>query len=185
VKPLPKALLGLYLLVLLWLVLFKLSLDFSGIWTYQLRSINLVPFAGYSRANPGEMIDNFIAFVPLGLLLGLNFKRTSFGRNLGPVFALSFAVEVTQFALAIGVSDITDVIMNTLGGLVGLVLYGLSRRYIHNEKLDRFIVIVGTVLLIALVLFRFLVMHVRYRSAPAAGVPTQAGVSAMPLGRAN
>jgi O-antigen ligase len=75
--------------------------------------------------------------------------------------------------------------MNTLGGLVGLVLYGLSRRYIHNEKLDRFIVIVGTVLLIALVLFRFLVMHVRYRSAPAAGVPTQAGVSAMPLGRTN
>ena len=36
------------------------------------------------------------------------------------MFAFSLAVEIIQFALAIGVTDITDIITNTLGGFIGL-----------------------------------------------------------------
>jgi glycopeptide antibiotics resistance protein len=68
------------------------------------------------------MIDNLIAFIPLGLLLSLNFKRTGFWRKLTFVFMLSLAVEAMQYVLAIGVSDITDVIMNTVGELAGPLL---------------------------------------------------------------
>ena len=49
----------------------------------------------------------------------------SFGRKLLAVVALSVTYEVLQYVLAIGASDITDVITNTLGGAAGLVaVYG-------------------------------------------------------------
>jgi glycopeptide antibiotics resistance protein len=165
VKSLSKILLALYLLILTWLVLFKFSLDVPSVLHYQMRSLNLIPFAGFSQGNSREMIDNFVVFVPLGLLLGVNLKRTTFWRKLAYVFFFSVMAEVIQFVLAIGTTDITDVITNTLGGLFGLMLYGVSDKFVDNKKLERFIVVTGTILLILLILLRFLVFKVRYHSA--------------------
>ena len=161
-KPLFKTVLALYLLTLLWLVLLKTSLDLSSVLDLQMRSLNLIPFADFSRVSLRGMIDNLIVFIPLGLLLSVNFKRVSFWRKLAFVFIFSLTAEIIQFVLAIGVTDITDVVTNTLGGLVGLVLYGFGNKYVDRDKLDRFIVAVITVLLILFILFRFLVFRVRY-----------------------
>ncbi len=122
----------------------------------------MIPFAEYSQANVREMIDNLIIFVPFGLLLSINFKRTKLWEKLAYIGFFSLSVEALQFLLAIGVTDITDIIMNTLGGFVGLILYDVNKKYINNEKLDRFIVIVGIILLIALILLRTLVLRVKY-----------------------
>jgi glycopeptide antibiotics resistance protein len=162
-KTISKVLLALYLIVLLWLVLFKFSFDVSGVLLdHQARSLSLIPFAEYSQANVREMIDNLIIFVPFGLLLGVNFKKTRLWEKLTYIGFFSLSVEALQFLLAIGVTDITDIIMNTLGGFVGLILYDVNKKYINNEKLDRFIVIVGIILLIALILLRTLVLRVKY-----------------------
>jgi glycopeptide antibiotics resistance protein len=147
----------------LWLILFKTSIDFSSVLlNYQSRSLNLVPFAGYARGNAREMLDNFVVFVPLGLLLGINLKRTSFWRKLSFVFLFSVTAEVMQFVLAIGTSDITDVATNTLGGLFGLALYDVSKKYVENEKLDQCIIAAITALLLFFLFLRFLVFKVRY-----------------------
>jgi glycopeptide antibiotics resistance protein len=151
------------LLILLWLILFKLSFDVSTVlFNHQARSLNLIPFTGATPGNLREMIDNFVIFIPFGLLLGVNLKQATVWRKLAFVFCFSLAVETLQFVLAIGITDITDVITNTLGGFMGLMLYDLSNKYVDSEKQDRFIVVVGMILLIALVLFRVLVLRVRY-----------------------
>ena len=162
-KQLYRVSLAIYLLFLSWLILFKTSSDpFSVLANYHSRSLNLVPFAGYSSGALREMVDNLIVFVPLGLLLGSNFKQVNFWRKLAYVFVFSMTVETLQFILAIGTSDITDVITNTLGGCIGLAAYRLVGRYIDDKKLDRCIIIVLAVLLVALNLLRFLVFRVRY-----------------------
>lgn len=159
-KPLYKTLLELYVLFLLWLILFKTSVDFSSVLLhFQSRSLNLIPFAA-SRGR--EMIDNFVVFIPLGLLLSVNFKQASFWRKLTFVFGLSFAAEVLQYVLAIGATDINDVILNTSGGLFGLALYALNSKYVDNKKLDRAIVAVIATLLVCFLYLRFFVLHVRY-----------------------
>lgn len=153
----------LYLIVLLWLVLFKLSTDFSSVLLdHQTRTLNFIPFLSSSQANPREMIDNFMIFVPFGLLLGVYFKQTNFWRKLASVFAFSLAVEITQYILAIGVTDITDIITNTLGGLFGIMLYDFGKKHIAPEKLDRGIIITGMILLSLLLILRFFVLKVRY-----------------------
>jgi glycopeptide antibiotics resistance protein len=163
VKQLYKTSLVVYVLFLLWLVLFKFSSDpFSVLANYQSRSLNLVPFAGYSTGNLLEMVENFIVFVPLGLLLSINFKQTAFWLKLTYIFVLSATAEILQFVCAIGTTDITDVIMNTLGGLFGLAACGLVSRYVDNKKLNLFIIIILAILLTVFTLLRFLVFRVRY-----------------------
>lgn len=165
-KLLSKALFALYLLVLLWLILFKLSLDLSPILAYQTRTVNWIPFALSSFAVSREVLYNCVVFIPFGLLLSVNLKRTRFWPKLAVMFVFSLAAETAQFVFAIGVTDITDLITNTLGGFLGLALYDLSDRYINTEKLDRFIVITGIISLAVLILLCFLLFHVNYYSAP-------------------
>lgn len=166
VKSLSGALFVLYLLILIWLVLFKLSFDLPAVFDSQIRSVNLIPFAFINeRGNVREILYNCAAFIPFGLLLSVNFKSVDLWRKLIIVFVFSLASEIAQFAFAIGATDITDLIANTFGGFIGFVLYGLSSKRIDDEKLDRLIVSIGTVLLLLFVLLRVLFLNVRYQSA--------------------
>lgn len=157
-----RAVFATYLLMLLWLVLFKFSYDiFAVLSDFQTRSLSLIPFAD-SRENMREMVDNLIVFVPFGLLLNANFKQISLWQKLAYIFFFSFAVEAFQFIFAIGITDITDVIMNTYGGFLGLALYDLANKYVDSKKLDRWITIVCAISLVVFLLLRVFVFKVKY-----------------------
>lgn len=159
-RALSRILFAAYLFILLWLVLFKFSYDpLAVIRDFETRSLNLVPF---SFARNSEMIANFIAFIPFGLLLGVNFKELAFRYKAAVIFAFSLAVEIVQYALAIGVTDITDILMNTLGGLAGLAAYAAVNRYANSKYLDKGILAAGTLILLAFLYLRLFVFIVRY-----------------------
>jgi glycopeptide antibiotics resistance protein len=163
VKILSRVLLVLYVLTLLWLILFKLSYDIPSILAnYQTRSLNLIPFVTLGQTGLSETVSNFVTFIPFGLLLTLNFKKTALWRLLSVVFAFSVASETLQFIFAIGTTDATDVVTNTLGGLAGLVLYRLANKVVKADILDRIVIAVGLTLFVAFVLLRLLVFKVRY-----------------------
>jgi len=152
-----------YLLILLWLILFKLSYDVPAIVAeYQTRSVNVIPFLGLGQVGWSETVSNLVVFVPFGLLLGVNFKDKQLWRLITATLVLSVGVEALQFILAIGITDVTDVIMNTLGGLSGLVLYRVVNKVLRTDILDWIIAAVGTILCIVFVLLRLLVFQVRY-----------------------
>jgi glycopeptide antibiotics resistance protein len=162
-KALPKTVLTVYVLILLWLVLFKFSYNLvSVLLHYQSRSVNLIPFVDCSPTNVREMVDNLIVFVPFGLLLSATAKRASFGQKLAAIAAFSLAVEVLQYVFAIGTTDVTDIIMNTLGGLLGLLLYEFGKLFFEPETLDRFVSLSIAGLLVLVILLRTLVFKVRY-----------------------
>lgn len=164
-----KLVFALYLLILLWLVLFKFSFDFSSVLDYHIRSLTLIPFSGAFDRSVGaglrEIIYNIVVFIPFGLLLSVNLKGITAWRKLAFVFVFSVAAEIIQFVLAIGRADITDVIMNTLGGFIGLALYGLGKKYVDSKKLDWFIVMTSAALLMLFILLRLFVFKVSYQSA--------------------
>ncbi len=155
-KLITRGSLALYIAFLIWLVLFKLSFHLSKILHYHHRSLNLVPFAAPSivngRVNYGEMVLNCVFFIPLGLLLNANFKNTPFVRKLAVVLLFSLSAETIQYIFAIGASDITDVITNTLGGFLGLILYEIGNKYISAERLNRAIAFTGIALFVLFML---------------------------------
>ena len=145
-KILSRGLLALYLVTLIWLVLFKLQYNILSVFNYHQRSLNLTPFT--ATGNFREMIDN------VGLLLNVNFKEIGFLPKFAFVLVLSLTFEIIQFIFAIGATDITDVITNTVGGFLGLKLYGLSNKHMNQKKLDRVIIFVGILLLVLLLVYR-------------------------------
>ena len=159
-KVLSRTLFVAYLLILLWLVLFKFSYEPWGvIRDYHRRTLNLSLFA-YARRS--EMLANVLAFIPFGVMLGVNGKRIPAWQKLAAMSAFSVAVELIQYLLAIGATDVTDVLMNTLGGAVGLGAYAVVGRRANERVLDRRIFVAGAVILLAILYFRIFVFIVRY-----------------------
>lgn len=131
--------------------MFKFSVHIASVLHYDSRSVNLVPFSSSSGSST-EIVANVVVFIPFGLLLALNCKRLDLWRSLRVVLAVSLMAEIVQYIFAIGASDITDVVTNTVGGFIGLTAYGLGTRVIDQDRLDRFIVTVGSALLMLFLL---------------------------------
>ena len=146
-----KILLWAYLCILIWVIVLKLGFSFSEL--DRQRSLNLISFY-YDRKtsfHAREVIENVLAFVPVGVylkMLGADIKRAV---QVG--FAVSFLFELQQFVFACGASDITDIITNTTGALLGAVLYAALNRIVHRPALQTVVNVlacIATVLLAAL-----------------------------------
>ncbi len=149
-----------YLLALVWILLFKLGVRFSYM---ENREVNLLPFREplflNGKIDFPEIIMNAVIFVPLGIYSGILFKRWSFVKNLLFFFSISLMIEGLQYILRIGAFDITDTITNTLGGIIGLMMFKAIEKAFANsvkaQKLINVIAAIGTVLMIVfLVLLR-------------------------------
>jgi len=114
-----------YLIVLFWIIVFKFNLRLPPL--RNMRNINLIPFSQPLILNGkiafGEIIMNVVIFVPLGMYAGILFKRWITLKKLFLFFLISLICEVLQYILNIGASDITDIINNTLCGLIGLMIF--------------------------------------------------------------
>lgn len=118
-----------YLCLLTWVIIFKLDV-WSIVTQAQsnaARSINLVPFAGTAiydgQLDYRELLLNMVFFIPYGLYLASLFEKTSWWKNLLGIVVTSALYEIVQYGFGIGVTDITDLLFNSLGGLVGLLFF--------------------------------------------------------------
>ena len=153
-----------YLIALVWILLLKLGVQFS----YRAnRSVSLIPFSD-GKIDVGEIILNVVICVPLGIYTGVLFKRRTFGTKLFFFFLISSMFEALQFILRVGAFDITDIITNTLGGIIGLmILKAIEKLFINSVKAQKFIntvAAIGTVLMISLLfLLKMNMLPVRYQ----------------------
>ncbi len=143
-----------YLFFLVWSILFKL--DFSLNEIEEIRAYNFIPFHYEDGHNVGfhfsEVINNVLIFIPAGVYLCLFFKKMSFWGKTALVFAISFALECSQYTLSVGGFDITDLITNTVGGVVGIGVYltglALFRDKVKVERIGAILVNAVTVLFV-------------------------------------
>jgi len=117
-----------YLLALNWIVLFKLHFSFDQI--DRVRVINLIPLNGNVSS---EVYNNIRIFVPFGIFICMLKSKWSLLKKLLSIFGLTLAFEIIQFVLAIGRSDITDVLANTLGGTIGVGIYMLLFKVLKHR----------------------------------------------------
>ena len=78
-----------------------------------------------------NLLGNVAAFLPFGFLMPSlwpeNDKKHPIGVTLLSML-FSVVVEILQFVTRVGTADVDDVILNTLGGFLGYVLYVLWRK---------------------------------------------------------
>lgn len=81
-----------------------------------------------------QVIGNVIMFIPLTLLLAAVLKQYNFITKksllicLGSSFAYSLFIELCQLITKRGTFQISDLVWNTLGGLIGFVIYILINK---------------------------------------------------------
>lgn len=138
-----------YLALLTWVVVFKCNYKQAIIDTYQyFGELNLVERFNFSLNelvnyfNPSKLpnflpaydqdIQNVIIFIPLGIYLGYFLKRLKFLQVFVISLLVSAVCEIFQFFSLIGACSFIDLITNTLGGLVGLLVYKII--YKESEK---------------------------------------------------
>ena len=152
-RNLTKPIFILYCMILLWVILLKMAASLEELRLLAgNRVINLVPLDyGVPIGIPQirEAALNFLLFLPMGVYLkvfGYSGKQVVFRG-----FCLSLSFEIFQYILAIGITDITDLMTNTLGAAVGAGFYWLLRKLTPDkEKADRAI---NTVAITVILLF--------------------------------
>ena len=151
-----KILFIIYMIALFWIIIFKFDIPFSNLG--YLRSINLIPYGESliinNKLDIKEMVMNAVIFIPLGIYLNVLLSRWSVARKVFLVLIVSLICEICQFILGVGASDITDIINNVLGGIIGLALYkGTEKLAKNKDKAHRFIniiALIGTVVMVFL-----------------------------------
>lgn len=148
-----------YLALLVWIILFKLQFSIHDLDT--VRSINLIPF--YYDKDVGtafhlkEVLENLLLFVPMGIYLQMLLSKWRFHGKLIIIAGTSLLLEMVQYVLAIGRSDITGLLTNTAGGFLGLALYcivaGLLRKRERADKLFFVLAVIASVVVIGLLAF--------------------------------
>ena len=122
-----------FYILLLGLILFRTH--------HQTRSVNLVPFRGIISYLSGNdlvsgqdsvavlhsfalinLLANILIFVPCGVYITLFRKGKGIWKNVLWVFVISTVVEIVQFIFKFGIGDIDDVILNSIGGLIGVLI---------------------------------------------------------------
>ena len=93
------------------------------------RNYDYQPFWSYKAIEEGnnvllyENIFNVLAFVPIGLSTSLTLKKTNWLYAILCGMLLSVIIEALQFCFMKGFSEIDDIFHNTMGCILGLLIY--------------------------------------------------------------
>ncbi|MEE0451883.1 VanZ family protein [Peptacetobacter sp.] len=124
-----------YFLLLTWIIVFKMELSMSNLVAE--RSINFIPFKESAIVNGrisfSEIINNAIVFIPVGVFTAMLADNLKFIKMAAVPFGISLFYEITQYIFAVGACDITDLINNTLGGIVGILIFKLRRKVLGDK----------------------------------------------------
>lgn len=112
------------------LVLFK---EIKRFWEYR-HQVGL--FAMFTN-----LFGNVLIFVPFGFFMPMASRYRSFFSTLFWSFGLSLGVEAFQLASRVGCFDVDDLLLNTLGGVAGYVIFVMCtlfrRRYVNKRKKNK------------------------------------------------
>ncbi len=138
-----RILLGIYLACLIYFMFFSETYGRTDLHRdYQ---YNLVLFREIGRflkyrhiLGTGAVLinvaGNVAVFIPLGFALPVLFERIkSFLQVLILSFSISLLAETLQLVLRVGCFDVDDLLLNTIGGCVGYLVYRILRRYIWKR----------------------------------------------------
>ncbi len=127
-----NTLLYIYLSFVLYLTLMPIITSLPFILNHPYKPMNLVPFIDVSMGRGDflrQIILNVIMTVPFGFLFPLTQNRTAhFGRTVFFCLLMSLCIEMLQPLInGFRTADITDVITNMTGGILGYVFYVIFR----------------------------------------------------------
>lgn len=104
-------------------------------------SLNLIPFQFITetramgvRKQLTQTIANIVMFLPLGFIFPIAFKKArTFWKTTVSMMLFSFFIEFVQYFIGRS-ADIDDLMLNTLGGMLGYLIFCLFSKRFKDKK---------------------------------------------------
>lgn len=137
-----------YFLILVNLTIFKFE---ELIINFDTRFyINYIPFVETIKMFRNDFADihialynvigNILFFIPLGFCIPLFFnKKNKLSKVILYGFTASLTIEVLQLFTPYSITDIDDIIFNTLGTVIGFIIFNIIYTILKNYKIGDFI----------------------------------------------
>lgn len=147
IRALGKILFVLYVFFIIYFLIFSDWYGRTGVYTDY--HYNLVLFKEIKRfweyrdqvgffAMFTNLFGNVIIFIPFGFFLPMASRRRSLSATVFYSFGLSLCVETFQLISKVGSFDVDDILLNTLGGLAGYIVFvicaAIRRRNDSHKK---------------------------------------------------
>lgn len=83
-----------------------------------------------------NLVGNVLIFLPFGFFMPMASRHRSFLNTSFYSLALSLIVEVSQLFLKVGCFDVDDLLLNTIGGMLGYITFTVCNviRRNHGKK---------------------------------------------------
>ena len=85
-----------------------------------------------------NLFGNVIIVMPFGFFMPMASKSSSLFSTVFYSFGLSLCVETFQLVTKVGSFDVDDLLLNTIGGLAGYILFiicaAIRRRHVYKKK---------------------------------------------------
>ena len=98
---------------------------------FRMNLIPLVNLTDYEKKSELllNVIGNSTMFIPTGIILPILYpKLKTFGKTVLTGFMISLVIEIIQLPFAVRCSDVDDLILNTVGCIIGYGIYALCRK---------------------------------------------------------
>ena len=132
----------LYMLLLFWVISLKCNMAVTISDTKIINAGTTVwerfqKYLSYNSFSAGwkDSVVNIIMFIPVGLLLPFVIKKHSYFNSIIWGMLISTAFEVLQIISCIGMFTYIDIINNTVGALIGVVLHSIFKRNAKEKPL--------------------------------------------------
>lgn len=96
-----------------------------------LRLVSSMPYIALMN-----LLGNILIFMPFGALMTFFYKRKRFVVLWVTTISCAFscAIEIIQLVTRVGSCDVDDVILNTIGGFLGSLIYYIHYRWRNRKK---------------------------------------------------
>ena len=169
IRRLAATTLTLYLLLLVWIIALKCNMKDAILDAkifnrdFSLGERFVFQLSQFSKAPLDDGILNILFFVPLGILLPFFINKHPYLKTVLIGFFISTGFEILQILNCIGRFTYVDIINNTFGVILGMLVYlGLRRRIKEKTLAATFVVFISILTPILIAAAVNTILHIEY-----------------------
>lgn len=110
---------------------------FGVYWSFirplRFHTTNFIPSVS-AMLNEGKavLLLNLTAFIPMGFFICLFTKSNKKYKNISFLVLIPIVIEILQYIFSTGALDINDIILNTVSGLIGVLIFAIIKKFIKK-----------------------------------------------------
>ena len=78
------------------------------------------------------LLLNLTAFIPMGFFICCFTRGNNKYKNISFLVLIPIVIEILQYIFATGALDINDIILNTVSGLIGVLIFAIIKKFIKK-----------------------------------------------------